>query len=73
MKQEIRLNFICTHIQGEVIYRRSGQTAATHFHVKRCFAIQAAQSYGIILWQPKHWNKQDSRCALSEGKTPSTV
>jgi hypothetical protein len=27
--------------------------------VKRCFAIQA----GIIPWQPKHWNKQDSRCA----------
>jgi hypothetical protein len=22
--KEIRLNFICTHIQGEVIYRRSG-------------------------------------------------
>jgi arsenate reductase len=29
-EQEIRLNFICTHIQGEVIYRRSGHKRQQH-------------------------------------------
>jgi arsenate reductase len=48
-EQEIRLNFICTHNS-----RRShlsqvwAQTAATHFHVKRCFAIQAVQKLELF-------------------------
>jgi arsenate reductase len=50
-KSKKRLNFICTHNSRSHLSQVWAQTAAAHFHVKRCFAIQAVQklrnySYG---------------------------